>query len=89
MSLRRLMLPNRSGEHGMKNLSFGCRTMRDGAIVAAVFLVTALAMLIVGGFLVPDIRIVRLIVDGLGLLLLLLATVIPISTYRHTSGNGE
>lgn len=58
--------------------------MRDGLIVAAVFLITALALMLAGRYLVPEIASMPLIVQILGLILLLLAPVILLATYVRT-----
>jgi hypothetical protein len=71
----------------MKEFRIGCRTMRDGIIVSAVFLVSGIALLVTGRFLVPTLLHMDLVVQGLGVLLLLFVPFILVTTYLRTSGD--
>lgn len=62
----------------------GCKTMRDGITVSAIFLIAALTLLLAGRYLVPDIASMPLIAQILGLILLLLAPMILLATYVRT-----
>ncbi|WP_296897634.1 hypothetical protein [Thiohalocapsa sp.] len=74
----------------MQRFKIGCRTMRDGVVVSGVFLLTGLALLGAGKFLVPVLLHLDLVVQGLGGLLPLFVTFILISTYlRTTSTDAE
>lgn len=68
----------------MKGFALGCRTMHDGLVVAAAFLVTGLALLAAGRFLVPDLPLVPGLLRGLGALMLVLAPLILLGTYLRT-----
>ncbi|MGD2020614.1 MAG: hypothetical protein PVJ30_08975 [Thiohalocapsa sp.] len=71
----------------MQRFKIGCRTMRDGVVVSGVFLLTGLALLGAGKFLVPVLLHMDLVVQGLGGLLLLFVPFILISTYLRTTSN--
>ncbi|MCF7991395.1 MAG: hypothetical protein K9M02_13205 [Thiohalocapsa sp.] len=73
----------------MKEFRIGCRTMRDGIIVSAVFLAAAVSMLVAGKFLVPPIAHLDTVVQALGGLLLLFVPFILVTTYLRTAhGDG-
>ena len=65
----------------MKILVLGCKTMREGVLVSAVFFLAAILMILAGNYVVPDIAYMRHIVMAVGLLLLLLAPVVLVSTF--------
>ena len=72
----------------MKRLAIGCKSFKDGALVAAVFLVTALTLLLAARLLVPDIAYMPQVVNGFGLLLLGLSPLILLgSWWRHTGAH--
>lgn len=65
----------------MKILSLGCKTMKEGVLASAVFFIAAILMILAGTRIVPDILYIQHIVVALGLLLLLLAPIILLSTF--------
>jgi formate/nitrite transporter FocA (FNT family) len=58
--------------------------MRDGVIVAGIFIGTAVALLVIAATLIPAIAWMQRIVQGLGLLLLLFVPFILITTYLRS-----
>jgi hypothetical protein len=65
-----------------KLLVLGCKTMREGVAVSAVFLVGAIALFLAARYVVPaDVLYIQLIVLFLALVLIILAPVILISTF--------
>ncbi len=68
----------------MKILSLGCTTMREGVLVSAIFFLAAILMILAGNYVVPAIAYMRHIVMLVGLLLLLLAPVVLVSTFLLT-----
>ena len=68
----------------MKILLLGCKTMREGVLVSAIFFVAAVLMILAGNYVVPDAAYMRHIVMAVGLLLLLLAPVVLVSTFLLT-----
>jgi hypothetical protein len=70
----------------MREFNIGCRTMRDGIVVSAVFLVAGLALLAAGKLLVPALLHMDAVVQGMGALLLLFVPFILVTTFLRTSG---
>ncbi len=66
----------------MKFLS--CDTMREGVIVSASFLLTGAVLIFAASRLLPDVAYLPLIANVLGIVTLLLAPVILISTFIAT-----
>jgi len=66
----------------MKFLS--CETMRDGVIVSASFLLTGTVLIFLASRLLPDVAYLPLIANVLGIVTLLLAPLILISTFIAT-----
>jgi hypothetical protein len=62
-------------------LILGCRTMRDGVVVSAVFFVGAVLLFLAATHVVPEVAYVQQIVLFLALVLIILAPVILISTF--------
>ena len=65
----------------MNLLALGCKTMRDGLIVSGFFLVAAVTLLASARYLVPPFWLLPEITTGLGVLLLIFAPIILISSY--------
>ena len=65
----------------MKLLVLGCKTMREGVVVTAVFLIVGIVMTLAGVKVVPDFAYMKHIVMLVGFLLMLFAPVILISTF--------
>ncbi|MBF0471151.1 MAG: hypothetical protein HQL48_07215 [Gammaproteobacteria bacterium] len=65
-------------------LIFGCKTMREGVLASSVFFFGAVAMLTAATYLVPDIGFFRHIFLLIGLVLMLFAPAILISTFLLT-----
>ncbi len=68
----------------MKILSLDCATIREGVLVSAIFFLAAMLMILAGNYVVPAIAYMRQIVMLVGLLLLLLAPVVLVSTFLLT-----
>ena len=62
-------------------LILGCRTMRDGVVVSAVFFVGAVLLFLAATHVVPEVAYVQQIVLFLALVMIVLAPVILISTF--------
>ena len=65
----------------MKILALGCKTMREGVTVSIIFFAAAMLMILAGQHVVPDLAYMPHIVMAVGLLLLLLAPVVLVSTF--------
>ena len=65
----------------MHILALGCRTMREGVVVSAVFFAAAIALLLAGQHVVPNIGYMQHIVLLMGFLLLLFAPIILVLTF--------
>jgi len=65
----------------MKLLVLGCKTMREGVVVTAIFLIVGIVMTLAGVKVVPDFAYMKHIVMLVGFLLMLFAPVILISTF--------
>lgn len=65
----------------MKMLLLGCKTMREGVLASSVFFIAGVLMILAGTRVVPAIFYMQQIVIALGLLLLLLAPLVLISTF--------
>ena len=62
-------------------LLLGCKTMREGVAVSAVFLLGAIALFLAVRYVVPDISYLQHIVLFFALVLIVLAPVVLISTF--------
>ncbi|MEA3277620.1 MAG: hypothetical protein U9Q81_20515 [Pseudomonadota bacterium] len=69
----------------MKLAALGCKTLRDGIIVSFIFFLAAIAMILAGRFVVPNIAYMPQVIVILGLILLVMAPFILIATYLHTA----
>ena len=58
--------------------------MREGVLVSGIFFLAAVLMILAGQYVVPDIVYMRHIVMAVGLLLLLLAPIVLVSTFLLT-----
>jgi len=65
----------------MKILSLGCKTMREGVLASSIFFIAGVLMILAGTRIVPEIFYMQHIVIALGMLLLLLAPIVLISTF--------
>jgi len=65
----------------MNLLKIGCRTMREGVVVATIFFFAGILMILAGTKIIPDIFYMQQIVMFAGLLLLLFTPLILISTF--------
>ncbi|MCB1861752.1 MAG: hypothetical protein KDI47_08485 [Gammaproteobacteria bacterium] len=65
----------------MKILSLGCKTMREGVLASCIFFVAGILMILAGTKIVPDMFYMQQIVMMLGLIMLLFAPIILISTF--------
>ena len=65
----------------MKVFVFGCKTMREGVLATAVFLVTGILLMLAGMKIVPDIGYMKHIALFVGFVLMLFAPVILVSTF--------
>ena len=65
----------------MKVLSLGCKTMREGVLASSIFFIAGVLMILAGTRIVPAIFYMQHIVIALGMLLLLLAPIVLISTF--------
>ena len=68
----------------MNLLKIGCKTMREGVVVSSIFFIAGIVMILAGTKIVPDIFYMQQIVMFAGLLLLLFAPLILISTFLLT-----
>lgn len=68
----------------MKLLVLGCKTMREGVVVSAVFLLGGLLLTLAAQYVVPSLLHMNLIVLFLGFVLLLLAPIVLVSTFLLT-----
>ena len=62
-------------------LVLGCKTMREGVAVSAVFLLGAVALFLAARYVVPDISYLQHLVLFFALVLIVLAPVVLISTF--------
>lgn len=65
----------------MHLLKIGCKTMREGVVVAAIFFFAGILMILAGSKIVPDIYYMQHIAMLAGLILLLFAPLILIATF--------
>ena len=65
----------------MNILKIGCKTMREGVLVASIFFIAGVLMILAGVKIVPDIYYMQQIILFAGLILLLFAPLILISTF--------
>lgn len=68
----------------MKILVLGCKTMREGVVVSAAFLLGGLALTLAAQHIVPTLMHMDLVVLLLGFVLLLLAPIVLVSTFLLT-----
>ena len=69
---------------GLKLEVVGCKTMRDGVIVSAIFLFFAISLILLGRLVIADLAYVSGLILALGVVLLLFAPLILIATYLKT-----
>ena len=62
-------------------LVLGCKTMREGVAVSAVFLLGAVALFLAVRYVVPDISYLQYVVLFFALVLIVLAPIVLISTF--------
>jgi len=62
-------------------LVLGCKTMREGVVASAVFFVSGVLMMLAASHVVPDFAYLQHIAMLLGLILMLFAPIILISTF--------
>ncbi|HSO83451.1 hypothetical protein [Thiocapsa sp.] len=62
-------------------LILGCRTMRDGVVVSAIFFVAALLLFMAVRYVLPDLAYLQQIVLFFALVLIILAPVVLVSTF--------
>lgn len=77
------------GSRLMKLAVRGSKTLRVGIIVSCVFLVAAIALLLAGRHVVPDIAYMPPIIAISGPIAFVLAPFIPITSYLHTAAPRE
>ena len=65
----------------MNLLKIGCKTMREGVLVSAIFFIAGILMILAGNNIVPDIYYMQHIAMLAGLILLLFAPLILIATF--------
>lgn len=65
----------------MNILKIGCKTMREGVLVSSIFFTAGILMILAGLKIVPDLFYMQQIILFAGLLLLLFAPLILISTF--------
>jgi hypothetical protein len=65
----------------MKLLVLGCKTLREGVLVAAIFFIAGILIILAAQHIVPTLLHMNLVVLLLGFVLLLLAPVILVSTF--------
>lgn len=65
----------------MKLLMLGCKTLREGVLVAAVFFIGGLLMTLAAQHIVPEVLHMNHAVLFLGFVLLLLAPIVLVSTF--------
>jgi hypothetical protein len=66
-----------------------CETMRDGVVVSAAFLLTGAVLIYAAGHFLPAVAALPLIANVLGVICLLLAPLILISTFLATVWPGS
>lgn len=64
-----------------KLLILGCKTLREGVLVSAVFFIGAVLLMIAAQKIVPEVWHMQHLVMAFGLVLMLLAPVVLISTF--------
>jgi hypothetical protein len=62
-------------------LILGCRTMREGVVVSAIFFAAALLLFMAVRFVLPDLAYLQQIVLFFALVLIILAPVVLVSTF--------
>lgn len=65
----------------MKLLVLGCKTLREGVVVSAIFFIAGLLTTLAAQYVVPALLHMNLVVLMLGFVLLLLAPIVLISTF--------
>jgi hypothetical protein len=65
----------------MKLLVLGCKTLREGVVVAAIFLIGGLAIVLAAQHIVPAWMHLDLVMLLMGFLLLLLSPIVLVSTF--------
>lgn len=62
-------------------LILGCRTMRDGVVVSAIFFVAALLLFVAVRYVLPELAYLQQIVLFFALVLIILAPIVLVSTF--------
>ncbi|CRI67680.1 hypothetical protein THIOKS1750007 [Thiocapsa sp. KS1] len=62
-------------------LILGCRTMRDGVVVSAIFFVAALLLFMAVRYVLPELAYLQQIVLFFALVLIILAPIVLVSTF--------
>lgn len=62
-------------------LILGCKTMRDGVVVSAIFFVAALLLFMAVRYVLPDVAYLQQIVLFFALVLIILAPIVLVSTF--------
>lgn len=65
----------------MKLLVLGCKTLREGVLVAAIFFLSGILLTLASTYIVPQLWHMNLVVLLLGFVLLLLAPIVLVSTF--------
>jgi len=65
----------------MKLLVLGCKTLREGVLVAAIFFLSGILLTLASTYIVPQLWHMNLAVLLLGFVLLLLAPIVLVSTF--------
>lgn len=64
-----------------KLLVLGCKELREGVLVSVIFFVAGILMFLAASYVVPEFGVIRHVVILAGLVLMLLAPVVLISTF--------
>ena len=62
-------------------LVLGCKTMREGVAISAIFLVSAIALFLAARHIVPEVFYLQYVVLFFALVLIILAPIVLISTF--------
>ncbi|SDW68062.1 hypothetical protein [Thiocapsa roseopersicina] len=62
-------------------LILGCRTMRDGVVVSAIFFVAAILLFVAVRYVLPELAYLQQIVLFFALVLIILAPIVLVSTF--------
>jgi len=73
----------------MKLLILGCKTLREGVLVSAIFFIGGVLLALAAQYVVPDLLHMNHAVLLLGFVLLLLSPIVLISTFLLTVRSGD